>query len=286
MLHDFVLHNDEIRRASDPVLSAGQVGVLMGWGVFSTFRVTKGVLFAFERHWDRMKRDARLLRVPFPSHPDWLQERLLRLIEANRCPEATLRVCIVKNSGTIFVGPGTGREFDLVAMTTSLKKWGDSIRLSVVPNGRFAASPYSRTKVLSWAFNLNWYQEAQESGFGEVVLLNEHDEVAECTSANIFATFGNAVFTPPLESGCLPGITRELLLEEIRVDGIAVSERKLTLADLADADEVFLTSSTRDLMPVSEIEGITVRRQGSACDRLKHAFREYIEKYTDSKVNA
>ena len=58
------------------------------------------------------------------------------------------------------------------------------------------------------------------------------DEVAECTSANIFATFGNEVFTPPLGSGCLPGITRELLLEEIRVDGIAVSERKLTLQTL------------------------------------------------------
>ncbi len=212
-------------------------------------------------------------------------ERLLRLIETNRRPEATLRVCIVKNSGTIFVGPGTDRKFDLVAMTTSLKKWGDSMRLGVVPNGRFAASPYSRTKVLSWAFNLNWYQEAHESGCDEVVLLNEHNEVAECTSANIFATFANEVFTPPLGSGCLPGITRDLLLEEIQVGGIAVSERKLTLADLADADEVFITSSTRDLMPVREIEGITVRRQGSACDRLKRAFREYLEKYTDSKVN-
>ena len=285
MLHDFVLHNDEIRRSSDPILSAGQVGVLMGWGVFSTFRVTKGVLFAFERHWARMTRDAHLLRVPFPSHPEWLHDRLLRLVEANRCPEATLRVCIVKNGGTIFEGPSTGREFDLVAMTTSLKNWGDSMRLGVVPNGRFAASPYSRTKVLSWAFNLNWYQEAHELGFGEVVLLNEHDEVAECTSANIFAAFGNDVFTPPLESGCLPGITRELLLEEIRVDGVVASERRLTLGDLADADEVFITSSTRDLMPVSEIEGITVKRQGSACERLKRAFRDYIQKYADSKVN-
>jgi branched-chain amino acid aminotransferase len=285
MLHDFVLHNDEIRRSSDPILGAGQVGVLMGWGVFSTFRVTKGVLFAFERHWARMQRDAHLLRVPFPSRPDWLHDRLLRLIEANQCPEATLRVCIVKNSGTIFAGPDTGREFDLVAMTTPLKNWGDSMRLSVVPNGRFAASPYSRTKVLSWAFNLNWYQRAQELGFGEVVLLNERNEVAECTSANIFAVFDSEVCTPPLESGCLPGITRELLLEEVRVDGIAVSERKLTLGDLADADEVFVTSSTRDLMRVSEIESITVKRQGSVCERLTAAFREYIKKYADTKVN-
>src|SRR3954469_2551764 len=102
MLHGFVLHNDERRRASDPLLSAGQVGVLMGWGVFTTFRVTHGVLFAFERHWARMKRDAELLRVPFPTDPEWLRGLLHRLIEANQCPEATMRLCIVRNGGTIF----------------------------------------------------------------------------------------------------------------------------------------------------------------------------------------
>lgn len=284
MLHDFVLHNEEIRRSSDPLFGAGQVGVLMGWGVFTTFRVTQGALFAFERHWARMKRDAALLRVPFPGNPEWLHERLQRLIHANRCSDATMRVCIVKNRGTVFAGPDTGRDFDLVAMTTSPANWGESMRLGVVPNGRFAASPYSRTKVLSWAFNLNWYQEAHERGLGEVILLNEREEVAECTSANIFAVFGNEAITPPLESGCLPGITRELLLEEIRVEGIEVSERQLRLEDLAEADEVFVTSSTRDLMPVSEIEGLKVRRNGTVCDRLKRAFRLYIQEYTGSKV--
>ena len=286
MLHRFVLHNDDIRPASDPILGAGQVGVLMGVGVFSTLRVTGGVLFAFERHWARMDRDARLLRVPFPSDPEWLRTRLLRLIEANQCPDATIRVCFVKNSGTIFAGPGTGREFDLVAMTTSLTNWGDSMRLAVTPNGRYAASPYSRTKVLSWGFNLNWYQEAHERGFDEVVLLNEREEVAECTSANIFGVFGSEVRTPPLASGCLPGITREILLEEIRVDGIQIGERKLTLGDLSSADEVFVTSSTRDVLPVSEIEGITVRRRGSVSQRLAQAFRDYRKDYTESKVFA
>ena len=71
--------------------------------------------------------------------------------------------------------------------------------------------------MLSWAFNLNWYREAHDRGFDEVVLLNEREEVAECTSANIFAVFGDQVYTPPLDSGCLPGITREILLSDIRV---------------------------------------------------------------------
>ncbi|MBC7927487.1 MAG: aminotransferase class IV family protein [Bryobacteraceae bacterium] len=286
MLHRFVLHNDEIREASDPVFSIGQVGTLMGWGVFSTFRIARGTLFAFERHWARMKRDAELLRVPFPSDPEWLRERLLLLIEANRCPEATMRVCIVKNRGTVFVGPDISREFDMVAMTTNLANWGKSVRLGVVPNGRFAASPYSRTKVLSWAFNLNWYQSAHERGFDEVVLLNEREEVAECTSANLFAVYGDQVCTPPLESGCLPGITREILLSEIHEPGIRVVERKLTLPQLEDADELFITSSTRELLPVSEIEGIQVKGATQITSRLKRAFQTYTEDYACPKAIA
>jgi branched-chain amino acid aminotransferase len=286
MLHRFVLHNDNIRSASDAVFTAGQVGTLMGWGVFTTFRVSRGVLFAFERHWARMKRDAELLRVPFPSDPEWLRERLLRLIEANRCPNATMRVCIVKNSGTVFTGPGIDRPFDLAAMTTDLTNWGESMRLGVVANGRFAASPFSRTKVLSWAFNLNWYQAAHERGFDEVVLLNERQEVAECTSANIFAVFGEDVVTPPLESGCLPGITREILLSDIAIPGVRITERRMSLADLETADEVFVTSSTRDILPVVEIEGLRLKGGSSIARRINVAFQTSIEEYIDSKVYA
>jgi len=284
MLHRYVLHNDEIRGAADNILSAGQVGVLMGWGVFTTLRVTKGILFAFERHWARMKRDAELLRVPFPADPEWLRARLLRLVEINGCPEATMRVCVVKNTGTVFAGPAIERDFDLIAMTTGLANWGESVRLTVVPNGRFAASPYARTKVLSWAFNLNWYHHARELGFDEVVLLNEREEVAECTSANIFAVFGNEVYTPPLDSGCLPGVTRELLLNEIRVSGIRISERKMTLDDLESADEIFISSTTRDILPVAEIEGLRIVPGSEVWPTLKRAFRDYIEEYICNRV--
>jgi branched-chain amino acid aminotransferase len=284
MLHRFVLHNDDIRDASEPIFAAGQVGTLTGWGVFTTFRVRRGVLFAFERHWARMKRDAELLRVPFPTDAEWLRKRLLRLIAANECPDATMRVCIVKNAGTVFTGPGTDRDFDLLAMTTTLADWGQSMRLCVVPDGRFAASPYSRTKVLSWAFNLNWYQAAHERGFDEVVLLNERQEIAECTSANIFAVSGDHVYTPPLEAGCLPGITREILLTDLPVSGVQISEKSLTLSDLVNADEVFVTSSTRDVLPVSEIEGIQLNSRGEVTARLRKAFQTYIEEYANSKV--
>ena len=106
-----------------------------------------------------------------------------------------------------------------------MKDWGGGVKLSVHAQARHAACEFRGTKILSWALNLAMLEEAQEAGFDEVILLNERGEVSECTSANIFAAQGSQVWTPPLDSGCLPGVTRELLLEEVRVEGISTGER-------------------------------------------------------------
>ena len=279
MLHANLLDNDNILPSSAPCLTPGQVGVLAGWGVFSTLRIASGVLFEYPRHFARMQRDACLLRIPFPQHQDWMESRLLELVEANRVIDGTLRVVVVRNTGSIWQGPGVERPFDLIAFTTKLTKWGEGVRLGVVPQARHAASRYAGTKVLSWAFNLNWYEEAHERGFDEVVLLNEREEVCECTSANLFAAFGNDVWTPPLSSGCLPGITRELLLQEIKVPGLTMVEKAFGLEQLQQADEVFITSSTRDVLPVLEIEGLKIQQSRRICAALKNTFTDYIAQY-------
>src|SRR5258706_2655060 len=118
-MHRFLLHNDEIRDAAAHGLSAGQVGLLSGWGVFSTLRVYDGVMFAWERHWERMRRDAERIRVPFPAEAQWLESRLQRLLEANQVQNATLRVVVVRNRGGIFEGPGLTRGLDLIAFTVA-----------------------------------------------------------------------------------------------------------------------------------------------------------------------
>lgn len=279
-MHRFLLHNDEIRETRELIVSPGQVGLMNGWGIFSTIRVKDGVLFASERHWARMQRDAARMRVPFPDRAEWLEERLYRLIDANRAIDATLRVVIVRNRGGMWEGP-VDRPFDAIAFTAPLNNWGDSVKLSVVLHGRHAASEFSGTKYMSWSENLTRYERAHEHGFDEVILLNERGEIAECTSANIFAAWGDRVWTPPLSSGCLPGITRALLLDEIRVPGLTVSEKILYIKDLESADEIFITSTTRDLMPVSSIEGVRLREKGlsSVRLRLQEAFSAYVSGY-------
>lgn len=202
-----------------------------------------------------MKRDATAMHVPLPQNPEEVRRKLVELVEANRAPNCTLRLVVVRNGGGMWAGPSNGRDGDLIALTAESKDWGEGVKLAYQPNARYAACPFSGTKILSWAMNLTWLESAQCRGFDEVILLNEHGEISECTSANIFIANGNEVWTPPLTSGCLPGITRELLLGEVQAQGIKVSAKAFTPADLEAADEVFITSTTRDLLPVFEVEG-------------------------------
>jgi branched-chain amino acid aminotransferase len=303
-MHRFLLHNDDIRDARDLIVSPGQLGLLNGWGVFSTLRVYSGVLFQWERHWARMRRDAERLRVPFPEDPAWLEQRLHRLIEANQAWNATLRVVIVRNRGGAWLkmweGPAADREFDSIAFTADVNPWStEGVRLGLVPNARHAANEFAGAKVLSWSQNLTWFERAHEQGFDEVVLLNERGEVAECTSANIFVVNiddrGNAhVSTPPLSSGCLPGVTRAVLLEEltkgpdVRVAGLQIAEKTLMPADLEAADEVFITSTTRELLPVASIDGLTWgskrRESGEVRLRLQTAFTEQVRAYVATRL--
>ena len=120
-----------------------------------------------------------------------------------------------------------------------------------------------------------------------MVLLNERGEVAELTSANIFIVRGQEILTPPLESGCLPGVTRALILEELTVPGFRIAEAVLMPADLESADEVFVTSSTRDTIPVASIEGLQLRFVGAeSCHgrvAVQRSFEAYLDRYWTSR---
>ncbi|MGC4052627.1 MAG: aminotransferase class IV [Paludibaculum sp.] len=149
----------------------------------------------------------------------------------------------------------------------------------MVPNARHAACVFTGTKTTSWANNLVWYEEAHQRGQDEVVLLNERGEVCECTSANIFACYGDRAVTPPLSSGCLPGITRQILVEKIKISGIQVIERPISLDELERADGIFITSSTRDLLPVSEVEGLSIQTGDRVRQVLAAEFAKYERDY-------
>ena len=280
MLHRHILHNDTIQEATAPVLSPSQVGLLSGWGVFTTLRIADGVLFAFERHWARIARDAAAFHVPIPADPEKVRGKLLELVEANGAQDSTMRLVIVRNSGGMWANPSPERPSDLIALTADSKDWGHDVKLAYQTNGRHADSPFAGTKILSWSMNLTWLENAQSCGFDEVILLNERGEVAECTAANVFAVAGGRVLTPPLTSGCLEGVTRGVLLELAPQLGIPMEERTLKPEDLRRADELFISSTNRNLIGVGTLEEHTYAgAPGPITRRLEEAFAGYVADY-------
>ena len=282
-MHRYLLHNGALHETSERLVSPGQTGFMNGWGVFSTIRVYNGVLFGYRRHYERMKHDAERMHVPFPLPAEDMERELFKLVDANAAFNATLRVAIVRNYGGPFENAEIRTKADVVAFTTGLTDWGQGVKLSYVENGRHAASPFAGTKITSWSQNLTMNEEAHENGFDEAILLNEHGHVSECTSANIFAIHGKQVLTPPLRSsGCLAGVTRAILLEEIRLPGIEILERELTPQQLEASDQVFITSTTRDLLPVFEVERRSLPQNRDMLGNLQRAFHAYQLQYVDS----
>jgi branched-chain amino acid aminotransferase len=112
------------------------------------------------------------------------------------------------------------------------------------------------------------------------LLLNEYGHVSECTSANVFIVRGHEVLTPPLATaGCLPGVTRAVLLEEIQLPGLTIREESFTPAELEAADAVFITSTTRDLLPVLSVDKRPLQQAPETLSRLLDAFRGFRSAY-------
>ena len=287
MIHHFVFHNDRVLPVESVRLSPGQAGLLNGWGLFTTIRIHDGIPFAFERHWSRLERDAERTRCPFPFVAETVREQLAMLLQANTVQEGAARIYAIYNQVGFWRSAENFPRVDLLLCSADLPSYREPSRLGLREFGRYAASPLAGVKVLSWLDNVWNYYEAQQAGFDEVVLLNERGEVAECTAANIFCVRGGRVTTPPLNSGCLSGITRSVLLEIGASVGVEVKEAVLRPDDLYAADEVFISSTNRSMLGVSEINGHQIASApGPVTLKMENAFGEYVKRYIAGKSAA
>lgn len=287
MIHHFVFHNDRVLPVETVRLSPGQAGLLNGWGLFTTIRIHDGIPFAFERHWSRLERDAERTRCPFPFVAETVRDQLAMLLQANTVREGAARIYAIYNQVGFWRSAENFPRVDLLLCSADLPSYREPSRLGLREFGRYAASPLAGVKVLSWLDNVWNYYEAQQAGFDEVVLLNERGEVAECTAANIFCVRGGRVATPPLNSGCLSGITRSVLLEIGASVGVEVKEAVLRPDDLYAADEVFISSTNRSMLGVSEINGHQIASApGPVTLKMENAFGEYVKRYIAGKSAA
>lgn len=287
MLHRFVFHNDRLQPMEEVRLSPGQAGLLSGWGLFTTLHIFEGEPFAYERHWKRLEKDAARTHCPFPFDAERVREHLREVIHANKVREGCARIYVIYNQVGHWRSDEKMPKADMLVYSTDLPAYREPARLGLREHGRHAASPLAGVKVTSWLNNMWNLYEAQQEGLDEVVLLNERGEVAECTAANIFCVKGGRVQTPPLTSGCLEGVTRSILLEIGPKAGVACEEKTLRPEDLFSSEEVFISSTNRNLLGVGEIAGHRfTEAPGPVTCKLDEAFNSYIKDYLARRTAA
>ncbi len=240
----------------EPVLRATDHGLTVGDGVFETCKVVDGVPFALTRHLRRLERSAAGLGLdapPVARARDGV-EAVLAALPADGNALARLRVTWTAGPGPLGSERRTGAGTLLVAAVPAAP-WPQDPAVVSVAWTRNEASAVVGLKTTSYAENVVALARARRSGAGEALLANTRGELCEGTGSNVVVVVDGEAVTPPLTSGCLPGITRALLLEWARDEGVPVQERPVPFAALRDCDDVLLTSSTRDVQPQAVVDG-------------------------------
>lgn len=287
MIHSCVFHNEVLAPIEKIRLSPGQAGLICGWGLFTSLRIFRGEAFAYERHWRRLEKDAAIVRLPMPYTGPKVRVHLHEVIRANKVAEGCARIYLVYNQVGFWRSNEAHPEVDLIIYSSPLPEYRQPVRLALREHGRHAGSPLAGVKTISWLPNVWSVAEAQNAGFDEVLLLNERGEVAECTAANIFVVKNGKIFTPPLNSGCLEGVTRGILFEIAPEAGVSIAEQTLRPEDVYSADEVFISSTNRNLIGVGEVHGNKIAAApGPVTQRVDELFSAYVAEYVNRRLAA
>jgi len=252
---------------------ASDHGVTVGDGVFETLKVVDGQPFALTRHLRRLARSASGLGLTAPDEGMVRKGVAAVLATGERIGFGRLRIVVTGGPGPLGSSRGdVGLSY--VVLATPVPRPAATTTLCVVPWTRNERSAVAGLKTTSYAENVVALAHAAAAGAGEALFANTRGELCEGTGSNVVLAMDGELVTPPLSSGCLAGITRELLLEWGAEAGLPVHERTLTLDDLATADEVMITSSTRDVQPASRVEGRELPAPGRLAARAAALFTE------------
>jgi branched-chain amino acid aminotransferase len=246
---DPVWVNGTLLDADEAVVSALDHGLTLGDGLFETIRVQSSSPVFWRRHLDRLRDGLRHLGLRPPLSDVQLRAAVDETIEASGRADARVRLTVTSGSGPM--GPARGEAAGTVVVAIGdLAPPPTSLRVCTVRWVRNERSALAGVKSTSYGEGVLVLEHARRTGADEAVLADTTGRLSEAVTANVFLSVDGALVTPGRAAGCLPGIVRGVLL-----DGGAAVERDLPLAALLRADEIFLTSATRGVVPVSHVDG-------------------------------
>lgn len=246
----------------EPALAPLDHGVTVGDGVFEAVKVTDGQPFAVTRHLRRLARSAAGLGLPAPDD-DVILDGIKQVLAAEHLDLGRVRVTFTGGIGPLGSGRDQGTP-SYVVVATPAPRPQPTTKAVTVPWTRNERGALVGLKTTSYAENVMALAYAEERGGTEAIFANTQGNMCEGTGTNVFCVFDGTVVTPPLTSGCLAGITRELVLE-----WCDVVERDLTMEELAAADEVFLTSTTRDVQGLHELDDSSFSTTQPVTERVR-----------------
>lgn len=266
--------NGSLVDAADASVLVSDHGLTVGDGVFETMRTERGVPFAVTRHLERLRRSLAGLGLDLDRSDAELRaalEAVAGTIVAATGGPAKVRLTVTAGPGPLGSGRDEGTHTVIVA-GDALDAWPETGAAVTVPWRRNEHSAVAGLKTTSYAENVVALARARDAGASEALLANTAGDLCEGTGSNVFVVHGDVVRTPPLTSGCLAGITRALVLELAVRHGVDLREEPIGSGDLVSADEVFLTSSTRDVQGQHRVDDRTFDAPGPVTRTLRDAF--------------
>ena len=277
---EIIYLNGRLLPRSRARLSPFDHGFLYGYGLFETMRAYRGDIFRLDRHLSRLYRSAEALGLALFD----LEAACRETLQANKLKEARVRLTVSAGEGDIIPDPAscstptvlvTARKFT----PPSPQQYERGFKAMLSSLRRDSQSPLSRLKSTSYLASILARREAKAAGGDEGIVLNEKGYLAEGSISNIFLVSNGVLLTPSRESGILPGITREAVLEIARSLSINTAEREVELAELTQAEEAFVTNSLLEIMPLTWFGGkaIGTGKPGGLTRELMAAYRKLVD---------
>jgi branched-chain amino acid aminotransferase len=270
---------------ADAKISVYDHGLLYGDGVFEGIRVYHGKIFEVEAHLRRLFESARAIRLNIPLTAAQLTAVMEQTVKANEFTDCYIRLVVTRGAGPLGIDPYKCGQpsviciADLIAVypPEMYEKGISVITASIIRNHPSAVSP--RIKSLNYLNNILARIEAHDAGVADAIMLNHHGNVAEATVQNIFIVRDGAVSTPAVTEGALEGVTRKVMLQICRKMGLTTHERAIERLDLYNADEMVLTGTGAELMPVTKVDGRVIGNgeAGPLTRKLIAAFKAHVK---------
>jgi branched-chain amino acid aminotransferase group I len=288
-MDEIIYLNGQLQRRFEAKLSPFDHGFLYGYGLFETMRAYNGHIFRLDSHLTRLRCSAESIALTHSvlttdEGQQSLKAACMATLEANELKDARIRLTVTAGEGDMTPDPRTCSNPTIMITARNRdplppEKYETGFRATVSFLRRNSRSPLSRLKSTCYMENILARTTARASGYDEAIFLNEQGYLAEGSTSNMFLVSNGELITPSFDSGVLPGITREVVLEIARTSNMRATERLVNLDELVEAQEAFVTNSVLELMPLVSIEGkpIGTGKPGKLTGDLLFAYRKLVD---------